>query len=120
VFLFQLLEHRGQNVVQGPGADGVVQAVERLGGGLANLREVIAQRSTNRRHQRVDERQDHVLRRGDHDLGQADADALALFRQRRLEAFLQDGNDLRQDSLAQLLDEVTESASSNLFNRNAH
>ena len=78
----KLLEHRRQDVVQGPRADGVVEAVEGLRGRLAHLWQVVTQSASHRRHQRVDERQDHVLRRRDHDLGQPDADALTLFRQR--------------------------------------
>ena len=110
----QLLEHWWQDVIQRTRADGVVQAIERFSRGLADLRQIITECSTNGRDERVDKGQHHVLRGRHHDLGQADAHALTLFRQRALKAFLQDWNDFRKNSLTQLLDKVAKSSSGHL------
>lgn len=84
---------------------------------LSNFRQVVAQGAPDSWHQRVDEGEDHVSRRRHHDLGQADANALTFFGQRRLEAFLQDRDDLGKNALAELLDQVSKGSRCNLETR---
>ena len=104
------LEQVEGDLVERLHADHVVQVVEGARGRVAYLGKLVGEGAPHRRHEAVGEGAYVVAARVGHDLGEADAHALALLGALRVQAVLEYGYDVGQDAFAELAHDVDERA----------